>query len=95
MEGTLWTKLAQYHIRMGEFELARSIYEEAMENVMRVRDFSLIFDGYIKFEEGVIEAMMEMMNEEDSDDENDNGDGSNGVVCCSRWNEGGEIKSRR
>ncbi len=85
MEGTLWMKLAQFHIRMGEFELARSIYEEAMESVMRVRDFSLIFDGYIKFEEGVIEAMMEMMDDEkeeeidenekesrDDEDENDN-----------------------
>ena len=70
MEGTLWSKLAQFYIRMGEFELARSIYEEAMESVMRVRDFSLIFDGYIKFEEGVIEAMMEMMNE-DEDDKNE------------------------
>ena len=51
MEGTLWTKLAHYHIRSGEFEVARSVYEEAMESVSRVRDFSLIFDGYIKFEE--------------------------------------------
>ena len=76
MEGTLWTKLAQYHIRMGEFELARSIYEEAMESVMRVRDFSLIFDGYIKFEEGVIEAMMETMNEEE-EEEKENGDEKN------------------
>ncbi len=74
MEGTLWTKLAQFHIRMGEFELARSIYEEAMESVMRVRDFSLIFDGYIKFEEGVIEAMMEMMNE----DGDENGEDTTG-----------------
>jgi len=68
MEGTLWTKLAHYQIRNGEFELARSIYEEAMESVSKVRDFSLIFDGYIKFEEGVIEAMMEVMNEEDKKD---------------------------
>jgi pre-mRNA-splicing factor SYF1 len=70
MEGTLWTKLAHYHIRRGEFELARSIYEEAMESVTRVRDFSLIFDAYVKFEEGVIEAMMEMMNDEE-DESND------------------------
>lgn len=69
MEGTLWTKLAHYHIRSGEFEVARSIYEEAMESVSRVRDFSLIFDGYIKFEEGVIEAMMEMMDDSEDDEE--------------------------
>ena len=75
MEGTLWTKLAQFHIRMGEFELARSIYEEAMESVVRVRDFSLIFDGYIKFEEGVIEAMMAMMNEDEEENENETDEG--------------------
>mmetsp|Transcript_13408 Transcript_13408/g.29677 ORF Transcript_13408/g.29677 Transcript_13408/m.29677 type:complete len:1117 (+) Transcript_13408:245-3595(+) len=69
LEGTLWTKLANYHINSGEFELARSVYEEAMENVSRVRDFSLIFDEYMKFEEGVVEAMMELMEEEDEDGE--------------------------
>jgi hypothetical protein len=38
MEGTLWTKLADYHdTRAGEFELACSIYEEALEQVSRVR----------------------------------------------------------
>ena len=68
MEGTLWVKLAQYHIRSGEFELSRSIYEEAMESVSRVRDFSLIFDSYMKFEEGVIEALMELMNDQDTND---------------------------
>jgi len=77
MEGTLWTKLAGYHVRNGEFELARSVYEEAMEKVSRVRDFSIVFDDYIRFEEGVIEALMEMMNdniddEEDSDNEDMN-----------------------
>lgn len=70
LEGTLWNKLAMYHIRSGEFELARSIYEEAMESVSRVRDFSLIFDAYVKFEENVIEVLMERMNEdEEGDDE--------------------------
>ncbi|GFH48712.1 hypothetical protein CTEN210_05188 [Chaetoceros tenuissimus] len=69
LEGTLWNKLALYHVRSGEFELARSIYEEAMENVSRVRDFSLIFDAYVKFEENVIEVLMEKMNEDDDDNE--------------------------
>lgn len=67
LEGTLWNKLALYHIRSGEFELAQSIYEEAMESVSRVRDFSLIFDAYVKFEENVIEALMEKMDEGDED----------------------------
>jgi len=69
LEGTLWTKLANYHINSGEFELARSVYEEAMESVSRVRDFSLIFDEYMKFEEGVVEAMMELMEEEEDDED--------------------------
>lgn len=76
LEGTLWNKLALYHIRSGEFELAQSIYEEAMECVSRVRDFSLIFDAYVKFEENVIEALMEKMNEDDEDEVESNQDTS-------------------
>ena len=73
MEGTLWTRLAEYHIRAGDFELARSVYEEALDNITRVRDFSLVFDAYVKFEEGVIEAFMELMEEEEDEDHDDEG----------------------
>jgi pre-mRNA-splicing factor SYF1 len=69
LEGTLWNKLALYYIRSGDFEVARSIYEEAMERVSRVRDFSLIFDSYVNFEENVIEVMMENMNDDEDLDE--------------------------
>ena len=68
MEGTLWTRLAEYHVRVGDFEVARSVYEEALDAITRVRDFSLVFDAYVRFEEGVIEALMELM-EDDSKDE--------------------------
>jgi tetratricopeptide (TPR) repeat protein len=67
MEGTLWTRLAEYHVRAGDFELARSVYEEALDAITRVRDFSLVFDAYVRFEEGVIEALMELMEEEDEE----------------------------
>lgn len=67
MEGTLWTRLAEYHVRAGDFELARSVYEEALDAITRVRDFSLVFDAYVRFEEGVIEALMELMEDEDED----------------------------
>lgn len=73
LEGTLWNKLSLYYIRSGEFEVARSIYEEAMERVSRVRDFSLIFDSYVKFEENVIEVMMENMDEEEEEESLENG----------------------
>ena len=76
MEGTLWTRLAEYHVRAGDFELARSVYEEALDAITRVRDFSLVFDAYVRFEEGVIEALMELMEEdEEEDDQEEGGEG--------------------
>jgi len=74
MEGALWCKLADYHIRNGEFELARSVYEEGLEQIKTVRDFGMIFDAYANFEEGTIAAMMELMkdDDEDMDESNEN-----------------------
>jgi pre-mRNA-splicing factor SYF1 len=74
MEGTLWSKLADYYVRQGEFEMARSIYEEALERVSRVRDFSILFDAYVQLEEGVVEAMMELEEEEEEEDDDDDGE---------------------
>ena len=74
MEGTLWAKLADYYVRSGEFEMARSIYEEALESVSRVRDFSILFDAYIQFEEGVVEAMMELEHEEEEEKQHEQED---------------------
>ena len=66
IEGILWCKLADYYIRLGEFEAARSIYEEAMDSVTRVRDFSLIFDAYSRFEEGTITAHLALLESEET-----------------------------
>jgi len=76
MQGTLWTRLAEFHIKSGDFELARSVYEEALDEITRVRDFSLVFDAYVKFEEGVIEALMELMDEDEIMDNEDDQAGS-------------------
>ena len=81
MEGTLWTRLAEYHVRAGDFELARSVYEEALDAITRVRDFSLVFDAYVKFEEGVIEALMELMEEEEEEGEDENEEMKEGAVA--------------
>ena len=51
IQGILWCKLADYYTRLGSFERARSIYEEGMISVNKVRDFGLIFDAYSRFEE--------------------------------------------
>lgn len=66
--GQLWCSLADYYIRSGLFERAREIYEEAMETVTTVRDFSQIFDAYAQFEESVISSKME---EQEDDEEED------------------------
>jgi pentatricopeptide repeat protein len=43
--GRLWTSLADYYIRRGMFEKARDVYEEGLNAVVTVHDFSLIFDA--------------------------------------------------
>jgi len=70
--GKLWSSLADYYIRRGMFEKARDIYEEGLESVMTVRDFSLIFDAYAAFEENVLSSKMENDDEEDDGDDDDN-----------------------
>ena len=42
--GRLWCKLADYYIRLGRFERARDVYEEACTTVVTVRDFSMAFE---------------------------------------------------
>lgn len=37
--GRLWTALAHYYIRLGNFDKARDIYEEGVRTVMTIRDF--------------------------------------------------------
>lgn len=40
--GKLWCALADYFIRAGLFDRARDIYEEAIQTVTTVRDFSQV-----------------------------------------------------
>ena len=61
--GRLWTNLADYYIRLGQFEKARDIYEESITSVQTVRDFSTVFDAYAKFEESVTNAKMKEVEE--------------------------------
>lgn len=62
--GRLWTSLADYFIRLGLFERARSVYEEGMATVLMVRDFSQVYDAYTQFEESLIAAQMDMQTED-------------------------------
>jgi pre-mRNA-splicing factor SYF1 len=63
--GRLWCRLADYYIRLGEFEKARDIFEEGIHVVITVRDFTVIFDAYVKFEESLLTAKMRMDEDEE------------------------------
>ncbi|MBE3041040.1 hypothetical protein IMZ48_00315 [Candidatus Bathyarchaeota archaeon] len=57
--GKLWCGLAAYWVRVGNLDHARDVFEEGVTTVMTVRDFALVFDSYIQFEESVIDGLME------------------------------------
>ncbi|XP_015122343.1 pre-mRNA-splicing factor SYF1 [Diachasma alloeum] len=57
--GPLWNALADYYVRSGLFERARDIYEEAIQTVTTVRDFTQVFDAYAQFEELSLSKRME------------------------------------
>ncbi|KAG8527453.1 pre-mRNA-splicing factor syf1 [Bacidia gigantensis] len=57
--GKLWTGLATYWIRKGDFERARDVFEEGITTAMTVRDFTIIFDSYTEFEESIISTLMD------------------------------------
>ena len=52
--GNLWVTLANYYIKIGLIDKVREIFEEALVKVLTVRDFSLVFNAYLKFEENVM-----------------------------------------
>ena len=67
--GRLWAGLATYYIKRGDLDTAWNIFEEGMEKVLTVRDFTQIFDAYAESSENVISFMMEDL-EDDEQDEN-------------------------
>ncbi|THH33001.1 hypothetical protein EUX98_g1190 [Antrodiella citrinella] len=70
--GRLWTGLATYWIKRGEFDRAQAIFEKGIASVLTIRDFTQIFDSYAEFSESLISAMMEgLANPDEEDDEDD------------------------
>ena len=67
--GNLWVTLANYYIKIGFIDKAREIFEEALEKVLTVRDFSLVFNSYLSFEQ---EIMKQNIFNRDNNDNNDN-----------------------
>jgi len=69
--GRLWTGLATYWIKRGEFDRAKATFEAGIASVLTIRDFTQIFDAYAEFSESLISAMMESLAEPDDEDEDD------------------------
>eukprot|EP00915_Cephaloidophora_sp_WS-2016_P004281 GHVH01005764.1.p1 GENE.GHVH01005764.1~~GHVH01005764.1.p1 ORF type:complete len:774 (-),score=105.35 GHVH01005764.1:1154-3475(-) len=61
--GRVWNWLANYYIVLGEHERARDIFEEALEAVTTVKDFSLVFAAYVEFEETSVEFISTTLEE--------------------------------
>ena len=72
--GRLWTGLATYWIKRGEFEVARDTFEAGMKAVKTVRDFTQIFDAYAETSENVIAFMMDELAEENGEEDVDEDD---------------------
>ncbi|KAI6151001.1 hypothetical protein BKA82DRAFT_4122742, partial [Pisolithus tinctorius] len=67
--GRLWTGLATYWIKRGEFDRAKTTFEAGIASVLTIRDFTQIFDGYAEFSESIISAMMESLENPDEDED--------------------------
>ena len=52
--GKLWICLADYNTRKGNFEKAREVFEEAIASVTTARDFGIVYNAYINFEETIV-----------------------------------------
>ena len=63
--GRLWVSLCNYYIKQGLLEKARDIFEEALSKVSTARDFSLVFNSYLKFEEELVTSMIKIQEEEE------------------------------
>eukprot|EP01017_Pseudomicrothorax_dubius_P029249 TRINITY_DN3538_c0_g1_i2.p1 TRINITY_DN3538_c0_g1~~TRINITY_DN3538_c0_g1_i2.p1 ORF type:complete len:768 (+),score=176.01 TRINITY_DN3538_c0_g1_i2:60-2363(+) len=65
--GNLWVQLSGFYVRQGLFDEARNAFEEALESVVTARDFGLVFNAYVKFEEEMLNLLAEA-DEEATDD---------------------------
>jgi pre-mRNA-splicing factor SYF1 len=65
--------LADHYTRLGQFEKSRDVYEEAINSVTTVRDFTIVFDAYVKVEESVLTAKIRFLQEA----QEQNGDSAN------------------
>lgn len=71
--GRLWVGLATYWIKKGELEKSKQIFENGMNSVVTIRDFTQIFDSYAETSEQIIQFLMDELNEEEHEEEEEEG----------------------
>ncbi|TIC68000.1 TPR-like protein [Wallemia mellicola] len=69
--GRLWTGLATYWIRRGEFDKAREVFETAIDSVVTVRDFTQVFDAYAEFNEQLVTSLMDALADIEDEEKDD------------------------
>ncbi|RDB20992.1 Pre-mRNA-splicing factor SYF1 [Hypsizygus marmoreus] len=69
--GRLWTGLATYWIKRGEFDRAKETFEQGIKSVLTIRDFTQIFEAYAEFGESLVSAMMSSLENEEDETEED------------------------
>lgn len=67
--GRLWTGLATYWIKRGEFDRSKDTFEQGISSVLTIRDFTQIFDAYAEFCESLMSAMMQNLEDEEDDED--------------------------
>lgn len=69
--GRLWSGLATFWIKRGDFDQAAEIFEKGLSSVVTVRDFTQIFDAYAEFSETVISTLMTAVSDPDSEEDDE------------------------
>jgi len=69
--GRLWCSLAEFFIKLGQFDRAQDIFEEGVREVATVRDFSMIFDAYMQYQEAMLTAKIDLFDDAEPDEDND------------------------
>jgi pre-mRNA-splicing factor SYF1 len=67
--GRLWSGLATYWIKRGDFDQATATFEQGIATVLTIRDFTQIFDAYAEFSETLISTLMSAISDPDSDED--------------------------
>jgi len=72
--GYLWNLLAEYYTRCSLFEKAYDVFGEAINTVATVRDFTIVYDAYVEFQNNIVQVKMQQLQADDQDFDEDDDD---------------------